>query len=726
MKKRHLYIILFFFCAGYVSAQEIDGHIIIPNKKRESYTYLKPAIGIGAGILTFQGDIGSKGFTSHLTPRLGYNIMASTRLNDYFDVSLESLFGKLEVNERSVGRNLNFQSEIRSGGVKVLYNFGHLLKQKRSIEPFISLGFESLEFLSKTDLYDSKGNFYHYWEDGSIRNLPENHPNAASAIYLQRDYIFETDIRESNLDGFGKYNERTFSVPAGFGVRMFITDYIDFRLGSTMHFTFSNLIDGVTENSKGPRQGSSSYDNYLFTSFSLSYRFSVASRKAKYDAEAFANVDFDELAKMDSDNDGVADFHDKCPDTPKGIEVDAKGCPLDSDNDGVPDYLDKEPNSKPGAIVNKDGVTLTDADILKMYQAYMDSTGQFTQIVHTKYEAQFRRPNVYYQVQLGVYDKGISPEIINKFLSIPDITSSAVNDSMTAYNAGMYSGYPEAAKRKEEIIKSGIEGAEVVMVKNGKVYTEKDEGFVFPYVSAVPVKKQKEEPKGLQGLFSKTANQDNKPTKTLAVTKLGKKYKTYTNTSLSKSDPENTVVFRIQIGAFSKKPNIDSYSNLEDIIAVTSDDGTTRVLTGSYSSFDQAAKEKVSLMLKGHNEAFIVAYKNGQRVPLSSVGATPAPAKELPSVKINKEDILFKVQIGAFKNEIPADLKQIFSAIENLEKQKTNTGLTRYLAGSFNRYEDAVKLKSKLASEKNLKDAFIVAYYKGQMIPVQEAIELLK
>ena len=45
----------------------------------------------------------------------------------------------------------------------------------------------------------------------------------------------------------------------------------------------------------------------------------------------------------DADGDGVADKDDKCTDTPKGVKVDAKGCPIDSDGDGVADYLDKCP-----------------------------------------------------------------------------------------------------------------------------------------------------------------------------------------------------------------------------------------------------------------------------------------------------------------------------------------------------------------------------------------------
>jgi OmpA-OmpF porin, OOP family len=61
---------------------------------------------------------------------------------------------------------------------------------------------------------------------------------------------------------------------------------------------------------------------------------------------------------LDSDGDGVPDYLDKCPDTPKGVKVDANGCPLDSDGDGVPDYLDKCPDTPRATPVDKDGCPL--------------------------------------------------------------------------------------------------------------------------------------------------------------------------------------------------------------------------------------------------------------------------------------------------------------------------------------------------------------------------------
>ena len=58
---------------------------------------------------------------------------------------------------------------------------------------------------------------------------------------------------------------------------------------------------------------------------------------------------------LDSDGDGVVDEVDKCPNTPGGITVDARGCPPDSDGDGVPDYLDGCPGTPPGVAVDNSG-----------------------------------------------------------------------------------------------------------------------------------------------------------------------------------------------------------------------------------------------------------------------------------------------------------------------------------------------------------------------------------
>jgi len=62
---------------------------------------------------------------------------------------------------------------------------------------------------------------------------------------------------------------------------------------------------------------------------------------------------------LDSDMDDVSDYLDKCPGTPAGVKVDKDGCPLDTDKDGVPDYLDKCPDTPPGVLVDQNGCSPT-------------------------------------------------------------------------------------------------------------------------------------------------------------------------------------------------------------------------------------------------------------------------------------------------------------------------------------------------------------------------------
>lgn len=68
-------------------------------------------------------------------------------------------------------------------------------------------------------------------------------------------------------------------------------------------------------------------------------------------------VDTDGCA-IDSDNDGVPDYRDYCPnDTLPSISagVTKRGCPLQSDSDGTPDYRDKCPDTLQGIPTDRFG-----------------------------------------------------------------------------------------------------------------------------------------------------------------------------------------------------------------------------------------------------------------------------------------------------------------------------------------------------------------------------------
>ncbi|VAW89618.1 hypothetical protein MNBD_GAMMA18-2385 [hydrothermal vent metagenome] len=59
--------------------------------------------------------------------------------------------------------------------------------------------------------------------------------------------------------------------------------------------------------------------------------------------------------EMDSDNDGIVDALDRCSDTPADRSIDQYGCEKDHDLDGIVDALDQCPNTTPDRTVNPQG-----------------------------------------------------------------------------------------------------------------------------------------------------------------------------------------------------------------------------------------------------------------------------------------------------------------------------------------------------------------------------------
>lgn len=96
-------------------------------------------------------------------------------------------------------------------------------------------------------------------------------------------------------------------------------------------------------------------------------------------------------------------------------------------------------------------------------------------------------------------------------------------------------------------------------------------------------------------------------------------------------------------------------------------------------------------------------------------------AKPIPlDVKV-PDGLIFRVQIGAFKSKLPDNS---FRGLSPLNAETTPNGYIRYTAGNFNRLENANAVKNDL---KNLgySDAFVVVFYNGKRISLNEAMEIL-
>lgn len=689
-----------------------------PVNKSNYYNPL-PTIGIGSGMFSFYGDMFEKHFQNPFISRYGLDLQISQEIFPNVWLNFNALFGKLGANERLDIRNLNFESQIKAGSISGVYNFGHFLPFKRQFSPYFSLGVESFEYLSKTDLFDHNGARYYYWSDYTIRNVPESTANAAHSVILQRDYTYESDIREQNIDGFGKYPERSFAIPIGLGGIIHISDDVSLKLGLTYHMTFTDYIDGITDESVGTRKGNSRNDAFVYTSFSIQYNLSglVRDKNDTLDPHWFDGVDFLALESEDSDGDGVRDTADKCPGTALGIEVDYYGCPPDDDNDGVPNYKDDEVNSKPGAIVNLNGVELTDSMLLSMM---WDTSGMYKHHIvkfHGSASGTTTGPSAMreFTILVGEYSKGIPPDLMTKFLSIPDI-GTKVNDTVTYYTAGKYDRYDDAASRRDKLISEGITSAKVVYFKNNKYVIAGPEDETAPsFVSSVIG--NSETTTGNTSSTNNSSTESNKPKPVVDI-----------------KNPGEGVVFRVQLGAYKKPLSKNITIETGNLVEVKTENGLYKYMTGSFSDFKSAAEYKTNMILKGFKGAFITAYKDGERASLRTGGATFVNKNEVEDIKeknipvntLNKQLIIFKVQVGAYLNEPPKDVQMKFQWLKNLTTEPAEGGLKRYIAGEFNNYDEALKLKDDIVNNYEIQDAFIIALFNGRYITVQEALELIK
>jgi len=81
--------------------------------------------------------------------------------------------------------------------------------------------------------------------------------------------------------------------------------------------------------------------------------------------------------------------------------------------------------------------------------------------------------------------------------------------------------------------------------------------------------------------------------------------------------------------------------------------------------------------------------------------------------------VLFKVQIGAFRNK---DLSKYFGSSENFGGEVDPDGTQRYTLGNFTDYWQADKFK-KYLREMGVKDAWIVPYKDGSRVPMKDVLE---
>jgi len=673
----------------------------------------KPMVSIGIGSLSFLGDIGDSvdgklkryPFQS-LVPT--YTLRLVNPINEFLDLSFYVMFGRTSIKENEprplISNPLIFNTEIRSGGVTVNYNFGQLLKKDHIVEPYIHLGLESIEYLSTIDTVTTSGK-----------------PNFSADI----DFLSPDDTK----------NKVAFGIPLEIGAHVHVGNKIKFRVGTAMHFTSSNLIDGINENGTN-YVGSKRNDNLLFTHIAIVYDFN-SEKKKPYDP-MMDDVAMNLLLQdtIDSDEDGIVDHVDFCAKTPPNTMVDLYGCPLDDDLDGVINSFDLELLSMEGAIVNDQGSTMNDEDFLLAYKIYRDSIGEYSEwdtiynksfngpmkideVISKKEKAEAEnKPKKDLFVVVGSDEEGVSSEELWEKLSDKDFQVKESGDS-TVYVLGGYNE-EELSNKIKELEQDSVDIQGVVEIsENQEIVTIQEEE-----VNEIINSNSKE--------VKEIINSESKEEKKIKPNKTSKNISKDVVPLITPPNDDSPVL-RVQIGAFNRRMKKSVFNGMPNVVGIKGDDGLYRFYSGSFTDKFKAAQHKVDLTLSGYNDAFIVAFQKGKRISLKEAGFDVKKnfsenlevSTTLSGNQINPEKVRFKIQVGAFKEKISESILESYRKLGNVKAvSNLQQGYTKYYMGDFMDYENALKYR-KILVENGLIDCFIVGEFQSNIITSKQARDLL-
>ncbi len=358
-----------------------------------------------------------------------------------------------------------------------------------------------------------------------------------------------------------------------------------------------------------------------------------------------------------------------------------------------------------------------------------------------------------FKVQIGAFRNPIPQDLFNGMAPIMGETTS---QGFIRYTAGLFTSFITADRAKKEIRELGYKDAFIVFFFNGKRISISEAMIML-----------------------------GEKTPTIAI--MDKNTTNTTLLNIDKTQNVSTVgglFYTIQIGVYSYPISKAQLRNVDPLYIENTPDGNWRYNTGMYNNLTKATEAKNKTVEAGIVDAFVTAYHNGKRISMTeaklldnqgiSVFATAPAINALPTFnsKIEKPAItsktdasieqkennfasknnkpvinveptttnelkailqnntmkidtgvVFKIQIGAFKNEVPLPIANQFLTIaKNGIKNYTNeNGLTIYLIGNYKTYEEANQMLKEVVSKAGIIDAFIVAYDSGKKISLEKA-----
>lgn len=372
-----------------------------------------------------------------------------------------------------------------------------------------------------------------------------------------------------------------------------------------------------------------------------------------------------------------------------------------------------------------------------------------------------------FKVQMGAFKNPIPQDL---FKGITPVTGQTTSQGFIRYSAGLFLTCESAEKAKVEIRDLGFPDAFVVAYFDGKRIPSPCGADGTTVSTTTPAE-------------DKTVTPVQPPVITEPAVTTPPVVKTKTETVISPGEIAPTtdvgtlsgLFYTIQVGVYSKPVTAGELNNIQPLYTENANN-LIRYNVGIYNNIPMASEAKNIAVSAGLKDAFMTIYYNGKRISMAqaatltaggvtailsapglnqlptfsknggvtptnlpSKAVTPQPAvtteKQLVTPTVTKQPVqtpeiqpgvVFKVQIGAFNQEVPLEIANKFLKIskKGIKNYKDEKGLTIYTVGNYSTYEEADKSRQEVATEGALPDAFVVAYSDGKKISVEEAQKL--
>lgn len=378
-----------------------------------------------------------------------------------------------------------------------------------------------------------------------------------------------------------------------------------------------------------------------------------------------------------------------------------------------------------------------------------------------------------FKVQVGAFKTRLPN---NTFKGLDPVVAQTTPNGYIRYMAGNFEQYASANAVKNDLRNLGYSDAFVVAYLNGKRITLSE--------ATAQAQAQGQVIEMATNTSAGITPDANIPRNTVSNTTTNLTTSTPTDVQPVEVNGQleqiNGLLYTVQIGVYSKQVTRAQLFNLKPIYTEKLPNGLYRYTAGIYNQTNKLIEDKRKVVDLGVKDAFVSAYYNAKRVPYAeaqklqsennnlklepenpiifpgenpvtltqpisnittsntttvssnpstqafSNGVTEGPKPTADNgVKADESGISFKVQIGAYKNQVPNEVAAKFLNIKTWPVKNTViNGLYIYTIGNFINASYAKTLKEEAVSL-GITDAFITVFKDGKKLYGAEASQYL-